>query len=124
MLGLESGRAVREKGQVQPDREEQEPGFLVQILQLDFQLQEEQLLTFQEQILLQEDPEQGRIGLSGSSGVMIQLLTSQTQILSQSVPEQEGIGSEGPSTQIPHQGLQTWKSQVAVIRPLESLTNR
>ena len=85
---------MREKGQVQPVRDQQDSGFSVQVLQFGFPLREGQLLT------------------------------SQTQILSQSVPEQEGIGSEGPSTQIPHQGLQTWKSQVAVTRPLESLTNR
>ena len=61
------------------------------------------------------------IGPSGSSGIMIQLLTSPVQVL-QLEPEQGGTGSSGQSIQIPHQLLQTWKSQVAVINQLESWT--
>ena len=39
-------------------------------------------------------------------------------------PEQGGTGTSGQSIDRPHQSLQTWKFQVAVINHLESSTNR
>ena len=115
----QSHRAVSLKGQVPPDREEQDSGLRIQRSQSGLPLQEGQLATLPVQTLLQLEPEQGGTGSSGSSGVMIQLLTSPVQEL-QPEPEQGGTGSSGQSIQIPHQLLQTWKFQVEVVNQLAS----
>ena len=91
------------------------------MLQLSFQLQEGQLLTFQIQILLQLSHEQEDIGLVGSWGIIKQL--SQLQEL-QLAPEQGGTMSSGQEIPNPHHSSQTWKSQVEEIIQLESWTNR
>ena len=111
------------KGPSPPVREGQEPGLSIQISQSGSPLQEGQLAMLPVQILLQLDPEQGMIGSSGSSGIIIQLLISPVQTL-QPEPEQGGTGISGQSIQIPHQFSQTWKSQVAETNQLESSTNR
>ena len=61
-----SHRAVTEKGQVHPDRDQHDSGFSIQILQSGSQLQEGQLLISPVQTL-QPEPEQGGTGISGQS---------------------------------------------------------
>ena len=107
------------KGPSPPVREGQEPGLSIQISQSGSPLQEGQLAMLPVQILLQLDPEQGMIGSSGSSGIIIQLLISPVQT-SQSEPEQGGTGLSGQSIDKPHPLPQTWKSQVLEIIQLES----